>query len=1005
LTTIHDAPHGIGRWSMRKAIFPLILSAIFTVSCAGFLSININRDPHIKSLRAYDEIKISKWKETGIQVAEGETILITPLYPKGFLYPIKGKVGGSDYFSALDVDSEEIYQAKTSGFLGVGSEKKYDKPIQVGIFIFKSVQLNAIIEDLTYIQSKYKSHPFTNLTMALLLKKKGESAAMNGQYPEALEDMDRAISSFQTVDPRIYSTTISRLYKLKAGIYKFQGDQNQFSKSVNESMEALMAASEYYGLTKGSRFAFLRLLTSEERVILLNKTNYFKVLTSTDWGGDLDSLTDAYRFIARYYTESGDLAQSLRYSEKAIQEAQKNGMQKKLWWGYRDLTFRHQYFQFWALGEQAALMAAKYCVQPRQCLDTRISTAYSRINTGRIKTISELQKYIGYDSIPQDWLPLRLRVDLMKAQLYTNVLNDYKSAIQILQEVLEHQAKLVLQDHGLYVYGMGALINSYIKTGRFHGAEQLINKAEAELENLENPGLWKLRISLLKVRLMRQMGKDPSEALNEAIALLEEIRPTSGSNADYSFWEDRLSIYNGIVDVLYRKGDYAQALEMAEKARSRRFLDYLGNKKMGVKTASSYLLFQQADAILETLINIENDMVNAAQAAGIKVRTVYQEGTRYTQQLERHRSKLKAIAKSDQQFGIAHNISPLSPREIQKRLPPDVTVLEYYLTDSALYTWVLDQKNINLVKQDIFEKELRDLVVAFRGFTGTDAPKRDLTITRKVSKEAGDTGEKLYARLISPVQKYITTQKVCIVPYGILNYLPFQALHDGEKYLVERYAISYVPSLSVLEFLGKGGKKEQYKVLAFGNPDLKDKALDLPAAEKEVMEISSIYPDAQVFKREKATKGLLKKLISQYDIIHFACHGQYVPEAPLTSCIRLAPENEEDGRLEANEIFDMNMKADLIVTSACQTAIGQIGKGDEVVGLTRAFLYAGARSVLGSLWSISDEATAVFMKEFYSNLKKMDKAEALRQAQVKMIQSKEYSNLFYWAAFNLTGSF
>jgi CHAT domain-containing protein len=100
----------------------------------------------------------------------------------------------------------------------------------------------------------------------------------------------------------------------------------------------------------------------------------------------------------------------------------------------------------------------------------------------------------------------------------------------------------------------------------------------------------------------------------------------------------------------------------------------------------------------------------------------------------------------------------------------------------------------------------------------------------------------------------------------------------------------------------------------------------------------------------------------------------------------------------------MTINADMVVTSACQTAMGKIGRGDEVLGLTRAFMYAGANSVLGSLWSISDEATAVLMKEFYTNIRIMGKPEALRQAQLKMIQSNKYRHPFYWAAFNITGA-
>ena len=107
--------------------------------------------------------------------------------------------------------------------------------------------------------------------------------------------------------------------------------------------------------------------------------------------------------------------------------------------------------------------------------------------------------------------------------------------------------------------------------------------------------------------------------------------------------------------------------------------------------------------------------------------------------------------------------------------------------------------------------------------------------------------------------------------------------------------------------------------------------------------------------------------------------------------------------VEADEVFDLNLKADMVVTSACQTAIGKISKGDEIVGLTRAFIYAGVQSVLGSLWNISDEATADFMHAFYSNIQALGIVEALRQAQLKMIASEKYQHPFYWAAFNLTG--
>ena len=229
-------------------------------------------------------------------------------------------------------------------------------------------------------------------------------------------------------------------------------------------------------------------------------------------------------------------------------------------------------------------------------------------------------------------------------------------------------------------------------------------------------------------------------------------------------------------------------------------------------------------------------------------------------------------------------------------------------------------------------------------------------------------------------------------------------MYDGSRYLIEKFSISYVPSLSILEFLSDIKKKDRIKILALGNPDLNDKKLDLPAAEAEVETIKILFPAATVLKRKQATEAYIKKMAKHYHIVHFAGHGEYLPDDPLSSSIRLTPGENEDGHLEAREIFDLDMNTDLVVMSACQTSIGQIRKGDEIVGLTRAFLYAGSHAVLGSLWSISDEATSVLMKEFYLNIKDVDYPEALRKAQLMMIRSERYSAPFYWAAFSVTGS-
>ena len=216
----------------------------------------------------------------------------------------------------------------------------------------------------------------------------------------------------------------------------------------------------------------------------------------------------------------------------------------------------------------------------------------------------------------------------------------------------------------------------------------------------------------------------------------------------------------------------------------------------------------------------------------------------------------------------------------------------------------------------------------------------------------------MYDILIAPIEAHISTPKIGIIPYGVLNYLPFQALYDGNRYLIEKFTISYIPSLSILPFIQQNDQDESPRILAFGNPDLGNAALDLPATEKEVASIKSIFPAADILKRQNASEAKAKQLAGRFNLVHFASHGEYVPEVPLAFCLRLTPGNGEDGRLEAKEVFDLELEAHLVVTSACQTAIGKINQGDEIVGLTRAFIYAGTHSVLGSLWNISDDATA-----------------------------------------------
>jgi CHAT domain-containing protein len=182
----------------------------------------------------------------------------------------------------------------------------------------------------------------------------------------------------------------------------------------------------------------------------------------------------------------------------------------------------------------------------------------------------------------------------------------------------------------------------------------------------------------------------------------------------------------------------------------------------------------------------------------------------------------------------------------------------------------------------------------------------------------------------------------------------------------------------------------------------------LPNAEREILEISSYFAENKrdIYLKDEAREERFKEApLKDYEIIHFACHGFLAEEFPFRSALVLSLDDDpqEDGFLQVRELYNLRLKADLVVLSACQTGKGKLERGEGILGLPRVFFYAGARSVMLTLWRINDESTAKFMSLFYRYLSEgNDKAQALRLTKLEMINSK-FSHPFYWAVFILNG--
>ncbi len=262
-----------------------------------------------------------------------------------------------------------------------------------------------------------------------------------------------------------------------------------------------------------------------------------------------------------------------------------------------------------------------------------------------------------------------------------------------------------------------------------------------------------------------------------------------------------------------------------------------------------------------------------------------------------------------------------------------------------------------------------------------------------------------------------------IIPGGKVSDVPFQALmNEDGRYLIEDFSISYAPSLTVLAEMQENRRKlvtQTYKgdFLAFGNPKLstetiaklrsryRDGKLDnLPEAETEVRTIGKFYPNSKIFIGRNATEDFWREEAGNYRILHLATHGLSDAEKPLYSHVLLSADADDDGLIEAREIAAMDLNAEMVVLSACETARGREIDGEGMVGLAWSFAAAGTPTIVASNWKIDSQTTAEFMIDFYTELNnKNSKTEALRTAALNKLRNEKTSHPFYWSGFALYG--
>jgi CHAT domain-containing protein/Tfp pilus assembly protein PilF len=499
--------------------------------------------------------------------------------------------------------------------------------------------------------------------------------------------------------------------------------------------------------------------------------------------------------------------------------------------------------------------------------------------------------------------------------------------------------------------------------------------------------------------LYKEQGDNPKAIsyFQQAITLIEslqsEIRVEELKSSFAANVAEQTNTYERLVDLLWEEDRFQDAFDYTERARARAFLDQLAGGAIDFRAgadadllARELTLRNEIAALRTQLITLRNRPTNELDMdaiAAVEAQLGAQESD-YSQLLTDIKLQSPEVAEL-----VSVDVAPLE--DIQRLLDANTTLIEYFFTEDRLLAFIITPDGFETVAVEVSHGELAQTITAFRDFASLDDP-HPASLNQ------------LYTWLITPLKDKLKTPVIGIIPHGILHYLPFAALTDGERYLGDEYSLFTLSSASALRFIQEKRKPDASTILALGNPTIHEPGLpSLNFAQKEVENIASLF-ETQALTDASATESALRAQAGAASMVHLAAHGQYNASNPLFSVIYLAEDQQEDGRLEVNEIYslDLTKATDLVVLSACETQVGTVSAGDEVIGMTRAFLYAGTPSVIASLWKVDDQATTLLMEGFYKHLREgMGKAQALQAAQNEIRQ--EYPHPYYWAAFVLTG--
>lgn len=528
------------------------------------------------------------------------------------------------------------------------------------------------------------------------------------------------------------------------------------------------------------------------------------------------------------------------------------------------------------------------------------------------------------------------------------------------------------------------------------------SSALEKVEKLELPVLaYQAHLLLGNIHAARGERDDAYRSYQSARTALETLRGNlRGEELKIAFIKNRVEVYENLVELCLMRRESASAKEEAftyiEEAKSRSLMDLFVKPAFAAseKTQGQSELVSSIRDLREEL----NWYYNLIEREQLQPEQHSVERIAALEKQARHREKelariLREASGTDASAAGLQMPSHVPIATIRAAIPDNTLLVEYFRVRDRILACLLGPKTIEIFPATV-ESRVAGLVrlLQFQLSKFHLTPQYVETFHDSLVLATQAHLKELYDELIAPVASRLQADHLVFVPHCLLHYVPFHALFDGSQHLIDRHTVSYSPSASIYALCQNRSANSSGASLVLGIPDQQ-----APAILDEVQALTGVLDQAELFVGPKATEDLLRSKGPTSRMIHIATHGRFRQDNPMFSAIRLG-----DSFLSLFDLYQLELPVELITLSGCSTGLNLVAAGDEIIGLARGLLHAGAQSLMLSLWDVHDESTAHFMGSFYQRLGQGGtKAAALRAAMLELRAS--YPHCYQWAPFILVG--